>query len=303
VKIVVLSRGRYLYSSQRVLGAARARGHEALALDPFDSWVCLGHGRPSLHGPGGRIPTPDVVLPRIGVSYTFYGLSVLRQLETMGAVAVNSHVAVARSRDKLRTMQIFTEAGIPTPRSAFVRHPRYIREALDHVGGPPVIVKVLEGAQGVGVLLAESESSALSLVETMHQMNQNILLQQFVEEARGRDIRALVVGGEVVASMTREAVEGEFRSNLHRGGSARALELEPSYRETAVKAARVLGLNVAGVDMLESEEGPKVLEVNSSPGLEGIERSTGVDVATKIVQWIERNALTPSETAGRKASP
>jgi ribosomal protein S6--L-glutamate ligase len=303
VKIVVLSRGRYLYSTQRVLGAARARGHEALALDPFDSWVCLGHGKPSLHGPRGRIAVPEVVLPRIGVSYTFYGLSVLRQLEAMGARAVNTHVAVARSRDKLRTMQIFTDAGIPTPRSAFVRHPRYIREALEHVGGPPVIVKVLEGAQGVGVLLAESESSALSLVETMHQMNQNILLQQFVEEARGRDIRALVVGGEVVAAMSREAVEGEFRSNLHRGGSARALELEPAYRETAVKAARVLGLNVAGVDMLESREGPKVLEVNSSPGLEGIERSTGVDVAARIVQWIERHALTPPERAGRKASP
>jgi ribosomal protein S6--L-glutamate ligase len=295
MKLLVLCRGTYLYSTQRLLGAARRRGHEAFTLDPFDGWVCLSRAEPALHSRGQRLPCPDVVVPRIGASYTFYGLSILRQLEMIGARPVNSSRAVARARDKLRSLQIFSRQGVPTPRTAFVRNPRYVGEALRHVGGPPVIIKVLDGAQGVGVMLAESESSAQSMVETMNVMNQNILLQEFVEETKGRDIRALVLGDRVVAAMVREALPGEFRSNLHRGGSARSIDLDEAYRETAVRAARVLGLNLAGVDLLESRDGPKVIEVNSSPGFEGLERATGADVAGAVVEWIESDAAGAQE--------
>jgi ribosomal protein S6--L-glutamate ligase len=290
LKILVLTRGTYLYSTQRLLGAARRRGHDIATLDPTDAWVGLDRKKPSLHNHKGRITRPEVVIPRIGVSITHYGLSLLRQLEMMGAFPVNGSQAVARSRDKLRTLQILARKNVPVPRTAFVRNPRYVHEALAHVGGPPVVLKVLEGTQGLGVLLAESASSAVSMIEAMHMMHQNILIQEFVSEAKGRDIRAFVVGNRVVAAMTREAEEGEFRSNIHRGGKAGTIELEPDYRETAVKAARVLGLHVVGVDMLESHAGPKVLEVNSSPGLEGIERATEADVAGAIIEWIERHA-------------
>jgi ribosomal protein S6--L-glutamate ligase len=288
--ILLLSRGTYLYSTQRLAGAARRRGHEATILNPFDCWVSLDRGAPTLHHQMGLLALPDVVLPRIGVKVTFYGLSILRQLESLGVFAINGSQAVARSRDKLRAHQILTAEGVPTPKTAFVRHSRYVKDALASVGGPPVIVKVIEGTQGVGVLLAESEKSALSLIETMHVMNQNILLQQFVEEAQGRDIRALVVGDRVVAAMTREAVEGEFRSNIHRGGTGKAIDLDREYEETAVLAVRALGLNFAGVDLIATKEGPKVLEVNSSPGLEGIERVTNVDVAGALMDWVGEHA-------------
>ena len=290
MKITVLSRGPGLYSTARLVEACRARHAEASVLDPLHCVVKLSRKRPEVHHNGERISGLDGVVPRIGASITFYGLAVLRQFEMMGVFPANDSQAIAKSRDKLRALQLLSRHDIGIPPTAFARRREDVRSAIRKVGGTPVILKLLEGSQGTGVILAESVKSAESVLEAMHSLKQNILIQAFVEESRGTDFRAIVVGRKVVAAMTRQAVEGEFRSNLHRGGSARGVTLEPQFAATAVHAAEVLGLNIAGVDMIASREGPMVLEVNSSPGLEGVETATGIDVAGAMIDFVIENA-------------
>jgi len=290
LKITVLSRGPSLYSTARLVEACRARHAEASVLNPLHCVVKLSRKRPEVHHDGERITGLDGVVPRIGASITFYGLAVLRQFEMMGVFPANDSQAIAKSRDKLRALQLLSRHDIGIPPTAFARRREDVRSAIRKVGGTPVILKLLEGSQGTGVILAESVKSAESVLEAMHSLKQNILIQAFIEESQGTDYRAIVVGQKVVAAMARQAVEGEFRSNLHRGGSARAVTLEPQFAATAIHAAQVLGLNIAGVDMIASREGPMVLEVNSSPGLEGIETATGIDVAGTMIDFVIENA-------------
>jgi ribosomal protein S6--L-glutamate ligase len=290
LKITVLSRNPKLYSTARLAEACRARNAEVSVLDPLHCVVKLSRKRPEVHHNGERITGVDGVVPRIGASITFYGLAVLRQFEMMGIFPANDSMAIAKSRDKLRALQLLSGHDIGIPPTAFARRREDVRSAIRKVGGTPVILKLLEGTQGTGVILAESVKSAESVLDAMHSLKQNILIQAFIEESQGTDYRAIVVGGEVVAAMARQAVEGEFRSNLHRGGSARGVTLEPPFAATAVHAAQVLGLNIAGVDMIASREGPMVLEVNSSPGIEGIEAATGIDVAGAMIDFVLANA-------------
>ncbi|HLX10503.1 MAG TPA: 30S ribosomal protein S6--L-glutamate ligase [Thermoanaerobaculia bacterium] len=290
MKITVLSRGPKLYSTARLVAACRSRQAEVSVLNPLHCVVKLSRKRPEVHHNGERVTGLDGVVPRIGASITVYGLAVLRQFEMMGVFPANDSLAIAKSRDKLRALQLLSRHDIGIPPTAFARRREDVRSAIRKVGGTPVILKLLEGAQGTGVILAESVKSAESVLEAMHSLGQNILIQAFVEESAGTDYRALVVGQQVVAAMTRQAGEGEFRSNLHRGGSARGVTLEPQFAATAIHAAQVLGLNIAGVDMIASREGPMVLEVNSSPGLEGIEAATGIDVAGAVIDFVLANA-------------
>jgi ribosomal protein S6--L-glutamate ligase len=238
----------------------------------------------------GEEVTPDAVIPRIGATYTFYGAAVVRQFEMAGIFTLNDSQAISRSRDKLRSLQLLSRAGVGLPTTSFAHSTQDIDGLLDVVGGPPVVVKVLEGTQGLGVVLAETKKAAESVIAAFRQLDANILVQEYIKEARGSDIRALVVGGKVVAAMKRQAQPGEFRSNLHRGGHAEVAKLTPSERATAVRAAKTMELNVAGVDLVRSDSGPMVLEVNSSPGLEGIEAASGVDIADAIIEYIEDNA-------------
>jgi len=286
LKLAILSRNPKLYSTSRLVEAAKAAGTEVAVLDTLHCVVNLSKKRPEVWHGGQAVIGFDGVIPRIGASITFYGLAVLRQFEMMGVFPANESQAIARSRDKLRSLQLFSRHDIGIPPTAFARSRDEVRRAIGKVGGAPIILKLLEGTQGVGVILAESVKSAESVLDAMHSLKQNILIQKFIKESRGIDYRAIVVGGEVVAAMERRAVEGEFRSNIHRGGSARPVDLDDDYRRTAVAAAEVLGLNIAGVDMMPSDDGPMVLEVNSSPGLEGIEGATGLDVAGRMVQFV-----------------
>jgi ribosomal protein S6--L-glutamate ligase len=290
MKITILSRRASLYSTSRLVEACRQRDVEASVLDPLHCVVKLSKKRPEVFHDGERVTALDGVVPRIGASITFYGLAVLRQFEMMGVFPANDSQAIAKSRDKLRSFQLLSRHDIGIPPTAFARRREDVRSAIRKVGGTPVILKLLEGTQGTGVILAESVKSAESVLDAMHLLRQNILIQAFVEESHGTDLRAIVVGQRVVAAMSRQAVEGEFRSNLHRGGSARGVILEPAFAETAVHAAQVLGLNIAGVDMIPSKEGPMVLEVNSSPGLEGVETATGVDVAGAMIDFVVEHA-------------
>ncbi|HWM91389.1 MAG TPA: 30S ribosomal protein S6--L-glutamate ligase [Thermoanaerobaculia bacterium] len=290
MKIAILSRKATLYSTSRLVEACRHREAEVTVLDPLQCIVKLSKKRPEVFHNGERVTGLDGVVPRIGASITFYGLAVLRQFEMMGVFAANESQGIARSRDKLRSLQLFSRHDIGIPPTAFARRREDIRAAIRKVGGSPVILKLLEGTQGMGVILAESVKSAESVLDAMSTLRQNILIQAYVEEAEGTDYRAIVVGGKVVAAMSRKAVEGEFRSNIHRGATATGLTLDPGYEKTAVNAAEVLGLNIAGVDMIPSREGPMVLEVNSSPGLEGIERATGVDVAGAMIDFVLAHA-------------
>lgn len=290
MKIAILSRKATLYSTSRLVEACRHRGADVLVLDPLQCIVKLSKKRPEVFHGNERVTGLDGVVPRIGASITFYGLAVLRQFEMMGVFAANGSQGISRSRDKLRSLQLFSRHDIGIPPTAFARRREDVRSAIRKVGGAPVILKLLEGTQGMGVILAESVKSAESVLDAMSSLRQNILIQAFVEEAGGSDFRAIVVGGKVVAAMERTAGEGEFRSNLHRGASAAGLTLEPAYEQTAVHAAEVLGLNIAGVDMLRSKDGPMVLEVNSSPGLEGIERATNVDVAGAMIDYVLAHA-------------
>lgn len=290
MKIAILSRNKSLYSTRRLIEAAQARGHEVSVFDTLKCYMDIASMRPSIHYKGQLVEAFDAVIPRIGASITFYGTAVLRQFEMMGTWPLNESVAISRARDKLRSLQILARAGIGLPLTGFANSPDDTEDLIRLVGGAPLVVKLLEGTQGKGVVLAETHKAAESLIDAFRELNANFLVQEFIKEAGGSDIRAFVIGERVVAAMKRTAKEGEFRSNLHRGGSAVVVRLSPEERSTAVRAARKVGLNVAGVDLLRSNHGPVVMEVNSSPGLEGIEAATGKDIAGMIVQFIEKNA-------------
>ncbi len=294
MKIAVLSRGPRLYSTRRLKEAAIARGHEAKVLNTLSFSIEVEQGQPSLYYKHRKLSDYDAVIPRVGASVTFFGTAVVRQFEQMGVFCVNPSHAISVSRDKLRALQVLSRHRVGIPKTLFVRHAREILPGIERMGGPPVVVKLLEGTQGIGVILAETTGVAEAIIETLSgPAKMSVLLQQFVKESKGRDIRAFVVGDRVVAAMRRTAQGDEFRSNIHRGGSADVVKLDAEYERTAIHAAQILGLRVAGVDMLEGEKGPILMEVNSSPGLEGIEAATGIDVAGEIIQLIENEVLFP----------
>lgn len=298
MKIAVLSRNRKLYSTRRIIEAAEARGHEVKVIDVLRCYMNIVSRNPSVHLEGQELEGFDAVIPRIGASVTSYGTAVLRQFEVMGVYTLIESVALARSRDKLRSLQLLSRKGIGLPVTGFANKPGDTKDLVKMVGGAPLVIKLLEGTQGIGVVLAETAKAAESVIEAFMGLKADILVQEFIAEAGGADIRCLVVGGKVVASMRRQAPEGEFRSNLHRGGSASLVKITPEERQTAVSAAKILGLSVAGVDLLRSERGPLVMEVNSSPGLEGIEAASGKDVAGIIIEHLEKNAR-PGNTKTR----
>lgn len=301
MKIALLCRSPQLYSHQRLIAAARLRGHEIVPVNHIRCTLDIASARPRVHCNGRLLDGYDAVIPRIGASVTFYGTAVVRQFEMMGVYCVNPSIAISRSRDKLRSLQLLARKGIGLPATVFAHRTSNPEEVVKLAGGAPVVVKLLEGTQGIGVVLGETERAAQSIIEAFGGVNTNILVQEYVAEARGEDIRCIVIGGRVVASMIRRGKEGEFRSNLHRGGSARPARISPAERRTAIAAAKAMGLNVCGVDMLRAARGPLVLEVNSSPGLEGIEQATGVDVAGKIVEFIEKSAKQGRKRTGRTA--
>jgi ribosomal protein S6--L-glutamate ligase len=290
MKIAILSRGPKLYSTSRLKEAGLARGHKVQVVDYLRCSMDITSHRPKMFYKGQPLEGFDAVIPRIGASNTFYGTAVVRQFEMMHVYSLNESQAISRSRDKLRSLQLLSRAGVGLPVTAFAHSPRDVTNVIETVGGAPLVVKLLEGTQGIGVVLCETRSAAESVIEAFRGMNAYILAQEFIKEAGGMDIRCFVVGGKVVASMKRQGAEGEFRSNLHRGGNAAKIRITPEERATAVRAAKVMGLSVSGVDLLRSNHGPVVMEVNSSPGLEGIESATGVDVAGKIIEHIEKHA-------------
>jgi ribosomal protein S6--L-glutamate ligase len=290
MKIAVLSRNPKLYSTQRLLEAGRQRGHEMRRLDYLRCHMNITTMRPKIYLGDEEIAGVDAIIPRIGASHTFYGTAVVRQFEMMGTYSANESVAISRSRDKLRSLQLLARKGIGLPVTAFAHDTKATGHLIKLCGGAPIVIKLLEGTQGVGVVLAETQKAAESVIEAFRGLEANILAQEFIAEAGGSDIRCFVVGEKVVAAMKRQGAEGEFRSNLHRGGTSSVVKITPEERSTAVRAARVMGLNIAGVDLLRSNHGPVVMEVNSSPGLEGIEQATGKDVAGKIIEFIEKNS-------------
>ncbi len=290
MKIALLSRNARLYSTRRLVEAARERGHDVTILDVLRCYMNITSHRPSIHYKGEERSGFDAVIPRIGASVTFYGTAVLRQFEMMGVYPLNESVALSRSRDKLRAMQLLSRKGIGLPITGFANKPDDIEDLITMVGGAPLVIKLLEGTQGIGVVLAETHQAASSVIESFLGLKHSVLVQEYIREAGGADIRCFVIGDKVVASMKRQGKEGEFRSNLHRGGSASLMRITPEERSTAVRAASTMGLNVCGVDILRSNHGPVVMEVNSSPGLEGIESATGKDVAGLIIQFMEKNA-------------
>lgn len=298
MKIAILSRNKSLYSTQRLVEASKERGHSVRVLDVVRCYMDISQEKPELHLGGEVLEGFDAVIPRIGASVTFYGTAVLRQFEMMGVFPANESVAISRSRDKLRSLQLLSREGLGMPRTGFANSPGDIRDLIEMVGGAPLVIKLLEGTQGIGVVLAETRKAAESVIEAFMGMHTNILVQEFIKEAKGCDIRCFVIGNRVVAAMMRQAPEGEFRSNLHRGGSAELVKISPKERATAIKAAKTMGLNIAGVDILRSDRGPLVMEVNSSPGLEGIENATGIDVAGMIIEYIEKNHK-PNKTRTR----
>ncbi|MGB7405226.1 MAG: 30S ribosomal protein S6--L-glutamate ligase [Pacificimonas sp.] len=290
MKLLMLARNPRLYSHKRLVEAAEGRGHTLDIVDTLRVYMNITSHRPEAYYDGRKLEGYDAVIPRIGASITQYGLAVLRQFEMMGVWPLNESVAIGRSRDKLRSMQILARAGLGLPVTAFAHDPKATDEVLKIAGGAPVVIKLLEGTQGIGVVLGDTERSARSVIEAFRGANVNILVQEFIKEAGSTDIRAFVVGGKVVGSMKRTGAEGDFRSNLHRGGSAATVKITPEERSTAVRAAKKMGLNVCGVDMLRSNHGPVIMEVNSSPGLEGIEGATGKDIAGQIIDFIATNA-------------
>lgn len=293
MKVCILSRNPRCYSTRRLVEAAELRGHAAHVLDPLKFAISANKAAPALYYRGNLLPAYDAVIPRIGASITFFGTSLVRQFEQMDVYCANSATSIANARDKLRAVQILSRFDIGIPPTEFVRDKRDVLPAIERVGGAPVIIKLLEGTQGVGVILAESVKVAQAIIETLQSTRQNVLIQKFVAESRGRDIRAFVIGDRVVAAMRRVAQGDEFRSNVHRGGRVEATELDASYEETAVRAAQIMGLRIAGVDMLEGKHGPNIMEVNSSPGLEGIESATKRDIAGAIIEFVGDHALYP----------
>ena len=291
MKIVILSRNPRLYSTHRLVEAVKQRGHEVEVLDHMKCVLVIEKGRPHIYYHGKEVTNVDAVIPRIGASATFYGSAVVRQFEMMKIFTAVESQALMRSRDKLRSLQLLSRAGLGMPKTAFTYSSKDIDTLLTQVGGAPVVIKLLEGTQGIGVILAETQKVAKAVIEGFLSLDANILVQEFIKEAKSADIRAFVVDGQVVGAMKRQGAEGEFRSNLHRGGTASLIQLSTEEKATAIKAAKKLGLGIAGVDMLQSERGPLIMEVNSSPGLEGIEKATGVDIAGKIVEYVERNEI------------
>lgn len=298
MKIAILSRNKKLYSTKRLVEAAEQRGHSVDVIDTLHCYMDITRSKPTVRYHGEELPRYDAVIPRIGASITFYGTAVVRQFEMMGTFSVNESQAISRSRDKLRSLQILSRDGVGLPRTGYARKADNIKDLIKNVGGAPVVIKLLEGTQGIGVVLGETPKSAESIIEAFMGLDANILVQEFIKEAGGADIRCLVVGDKVIAAMKRQGAEGEFRSNLHRGGSASLIELSDEERDTALAAADSMGLGVCGVDILQSASGPVVMEVNSSPGLEGIEKASGVNVADLIIKYIEENAA-PNKTATR----
>ncbi|NIP71698.1 MAG: 30S ribosomal protein S6--L-glutamate ligase [Gammaproteobacteria bacterium] len=298
MKIGILSRNAKLYSTRRLMEAGEARGHVVQVIDPLKCYMNITSMRPGIYHRGQLVEGLDAIIPRIGASITFYGLAVLRQFEMTGVFPLNESVAIGRSRDKLRSLQLLARKGIGLPVTGFAHDVDDTAKLIELVGGAPLVVKLLEGAQGRGVVLAETRKAAESVIEAFRELDANFLVQEFIREAGGSDVRCFVVGEKVVASMRRQAKEGEFRSNLHRGGTGTVVKLTPEERSTAVRAAKTMGLNVAGVDILRSNHGPLVMEVNSSPGLEGIEMATGKDVAGMIIGFVEKNSR-PHKTRTR----
>ncbi|GGH51714.1 RimK family alpha-L-glutamate ligase [Microbacterium album] len=293
MKIAILSRAPRSYSTQRLRAAAIERGHVAKVLNTLRFAIDLSGDEPDLQFRGKRLSQYDAILPRIGSSITYYGTAVVRQFEQMDVYTPNTANGIGNARDKLRANQILSRHGIAMPPTAFVRNRADVIPAIERVGGAPVVVKLLEGTQGIGVILAPEIKVAEAIIETLQSARQNVLIQHFVKEARGRDVRALVVGDRVVAAMRRTAKGEEFRSNVHRGGTVEAVQLDDEYQRTAVRAAQIMGLKVAGVDLLEGADGPLVMEVNSSPGLEGIETATKLDVAGAIIDYIANQVAFP----------
>ena len=300
MKIAILSRNKNLYSTRRLIESAEERGHEVEVLDVLRGYMNITSQRPGIHYKGRVLSGFDAVIPRIGASVTFYGTAVSRQFEMMGVYTLNESVAISRSRDKLRSMQLLSRRGIGLPVTGFANKPDDISDLIEMVGGAPLVIKLLQGTQGIGVVLAETRKAAESVIQSFFGLNASVLVQEYIREAGGADIRCFVVGDKVVASIKRQAKEGEFRSNIHRGGTATAIRITPEERSTAVRAAKTMGLNVCGVDILRSNHGPVVMEVNSSPGLEGIERVTQKDLAGLIIEFLEQNARSGrTRTRGR----
>ena len=291
MKVAILSRNSKLYSTRRLVQAGEARGHEVQVIDTLRCYMNMATHKPTIHYKGKALEGFDAVIPRIGASITFYGTAVVRQFEMMGVYSVNESVAISRSRDKLRSLQLLSRKGVGMPVTCFAHSPDEIPDLIDMVGGAPLVIKLLEGTQGIGVVLADTRKVAESVIEAFLGLKANILIQEYIAESSGADIRCLVIGDKVVAAMKRQAKPGEFRSNLHRGGSATLIKITPEERATAVRAARIMGLNVAGVDLIRSNHGPLVMEVNSSPGLEGIENATGKDVAEMIYSFMEKKIM------------
>lgn len=298
MRIALLTRNPKLYSHQRIIESAHERGHEIVPVDYLKCYMNITSRKPELRYLGEKLTGFDAVIPRIAASHTFYGLAVLRQFEMMGVYPLNESVAIGRSRDKLRSLQILARDGVGMPVTAFANDTSRTNDVLDMAGGAPVVIKLLEGTQGIGVVLSETPKSARSVIDAFHGADIAILVQEFIKEAEGTDIRAFVVGRKVIATMERKGADGEFRSNLHRGGTSSKAILTPGERATALKAAKAMGLNVAGVDMIRSARGPLVLEVNSSPGLEGIEKTTNTNIAHEIIAFLEKNAK-PNRTRTR----
>ena len=288
MKIALLSKSRELYSSRRMIEAAEERGHDIYVMDVSRCYMNITSNHPSINYRGMELTGFDVVIPRIGTSVTFYGTSVLRQFEVMGVYPLNESIAISRSRNKLRSMQLLARAGLGMPITGFASKPDDVKDLINLVGGAPLVIKLIEGTQGIGVVLAETQKAAENVIEGFMGVKANILVQEYIKEAKGSDIRCFVIGEKVVAAMKRQGAKGEFRSNLHRGGSASLVKITPEERQTAVRATKCMGLNVAGVDLLRSNRGPVIMEVNSSPGLEGIEKATGKDVAGMIIEFIEK---------------
>lgn len=289
--IVVLSRNPRLYSTSRLVEAIKNSGHEATVLDHLKCDIVSEKDNPCIFYRGTKVTGVDAVIPRIGASVTFYGSAVVRQFEMMKVFTSVESQSLVRSRDKLRSLQIMARSGVGMPKTVFTNYSTEVRKIIESVGGPPLIVKLLEGTQGVGVVLAPTFKAAESIIQAFHSMKARVIVQEYIKEAKGEDIRAFVIDGKVVGAMKRKGKEGEFRSNIHRGGTGELIKLSKEERHAALIAAKVMGLSVSGVDMLQSERGPLVLEVNSSPGLEGIERATGKNIARKIVDFVERKAL------------
>jgi ribosomal protein S6--L-glutamate ligase len=298
MKIAILSRKPELYSTSRLVEAGQKRGHELRVINPLRCYMNITSHKPSIHYMGEKLEGIDAVIPRIGASITFYGTAVVRQFEMMNVYCVNESVAISRSRDKLRSLQLLARKGLGLPVTGFAHSTKFTEDLINIVGGAPLVVKMLEGTQGIGVVLAETHKAAESVIEAFRGLKANILVQEFIKESDATDLRCFVIGNKVVAAMIRRGKKGEFRSNLHRGGVGTKVRITPEERSTAVRAARIMGLNVAGVDMLRSNHGPVIMEVNSSPGLEGIEKTSKQDIAGMVIEYIEKTAA-PGKTRTR----